>query len=372
MASSNRRVVVLAGAPDAGSLSWDEASRKAPLEASVENVERSNNPCAVRTAPSGPVWRSVDVKGGSAASKTSNVVQRKDTRDKVAELDHPVWSTEEDITQSDCFNAGDNATAGLPTIISQDLEIHNAFYEHSFALHEDSNTLLTASSQSTNDTWSSSNVEDSFVFSQGTKTAPFARHLTRLAAVPGAAYIGSIEPQTMTVDLVVGVVAVAAPKSITARRTKRQMDIVELMVGDESRSAFRISVWLPLQGKGNEETSGLSYIARQLRPHDIVLMNNIGLYVFKDQVHGQSLRRGLTSLQILSRKGTNRSELQAYYSAKDLDFADTNDPCLRNTKAVRDWLVGHVAAGANTWEAGDRTGAQATRDRLQTLPLDTQ
>lgn len=176
----------------------------------------------------------------------------------------------------------------------------------------------------------------------------------------------------MAVDLVVGIVAVAAPRSITTRRTKRQMDMVELNVGDESRSAFTISIWLPAQSENFEETGNLNPSAKQLCPHDIILMRNVGLYVFRDQVHGQSLRRGLTSLQILHRKGTSRGEVQAYYSAEDLELEDTNDSCLLRTRAVRDWLVGHVAPDTNAPGLRDRTRANHARDPLQTLPLDTQ
>lgn len=372
MKTLNRRVILLAGAPDAGSLTWDEASLTAPLEPPFVNTGRSINPQASQSISSRPVWRSIEFNKGSAPPLPQSVFVSNDDRGDWVKPEEPPSSTKDETTRSSYSEAGEGPNPGPSTFILADLEAPNAFYEHSFAMHEDSTTFLTASSQSFDDSSPSSNVEHSFIQTQGSKAALSAPHLTKLGAVPRTTYIRSIEPQTMAVDLVVGIVAVAAPRSITTRRTKRQMDMVELNVGDESRSAFTISIWLPAQSENFEETGNLNPSAKQLCPHDIILMRNVGLYVFRDQVHGQSLRRGLTSLQILHRKGTSRGEVQAYYSAEDLELEDTNDSCLLRTRAVRDWLVGHVAPDTNAPGLRDRTRANHARDPLQTLPLDTQ
>lgn len=361
MAVSARRVIVLDGAPKAVSLSWDEDSLTAPLESAFYIDKQHRGPNPLPAALSRPAWRSVDVGTVAAAIHCGRAGSEDSSRS--AAKGH----------NAACYpDAGQSMDVGSSIGMSQEPSVLNEFYERSFAVHEDSATFVSISSQGSDATWSSSKAEQSFASTQDSRAVPSAPHLATLKAVPSASYIRSIEPQTMTIDLVLGVIAIANPRSITTRKLKCQMEIVDTIVGDETQAPFRISIWLPAAARSGGETDDLSYITKNLRPHDVILAKNIGLHVFNDQVNGQSLRRGLTSLQVLYRNSVIRAAPKTCYSAKDLEAEATHDVCLQRTKAVRDWLVDNVAMNARPKTTRPRTRAQHAKYAADTLPPDTQ
>ncbi|TKA79409.1 hypothetical protein B0A49_03348, partial [Cryomyces minteri] len=76
------------------------------------------------------------------------------------------------------------------------------------------------------------------------KVITLSGRLTDISALPKADYLHKICPQTMTVDLVVGVISVAPARTVNVRKGGFEMDIVEMLVGDETKAGFSISFWL--------------------------------------------------------------------------------------------------------------------------------
>lgn len=115
--------------------------------------------------------------------------------------------------------------------------------------------------------------------------------ISNLKQIPTADYITSILPQTMTVNLLVGVVTIAAPRTVHLRRSNAEMDIVELVVGDETRAGFTVSFWLAPAESQSKPADDLRDSLRRLCSGDVVLLQNVALSCFRGCVYGQSLSK---------------------------------------------------------------------------------
>ncbi|KAL1898198.1 hypothetical protein Sste5346_003604 [Sporothrix stenoceras] len=131
--------------------------------------------------------------------------------------------------------------------------------------------------------------------------------LTHLADVPSAEYLLSVAPQTVSVNIVVAIVSVGAPRVVgnnnsndqnsNRRRDRPLASLVELVVGDETRSGFGLTIWM--DGAAPSGPSSLVTLLPSLAPHDVVLLRHVALHVFGDKVYGSSLRKDQTKMHIL-------------------------------------------------------------------------
>lgn len=115
--------------------------------------------------------------------------------------------------------------------------------------------------------------------------------VTDLKRLPNAVYINQIAPQTITVNLVAAVVSSAPPRNIKLRQTNRKVDLVEMIIADETRAGFQISFWLPADPEKKDPTRKM---LKELKPKDLILVKNVALHVWNGTVFGQSLRKGWT------------------------------------------------------------------------------
>jgi len=190
---------------------------------------------------------------------------------------------------------------------------HNAFLEHSLAVldnlqssqiapHDDTicedeeMTFLTATSFVTDESISQgSSFDASHPNSSNHQPITISGPISSIKSLPTASYLQSIRPQTITTNLVVGIISVASPKTVTVRRGNYTMDVVEMIVGDDTKAGFSISTWLaPEDPKQQSNKNDLRHSLRKLRPGDVVLLDRLALSVFRDQVFGQSLNRKTT------------------------------------------------------------------------------
>ena len=358
-----QRLLVLTGAPSADSLTWNDANLLTSLEPpfciqTVKDTSKSR-----REETSLPVWRNIGLDYNGSRSDFGGIPKKKRKLSASTGIgsDFAFSSQGENVMASDRDNMSSAHGDSL-----------DDFYEHSFTAHELSTAFLTSSSQESDDTWYSAEVDCSLPPERRSKAVPSDPLLTHLRDIPDSSYIRSIEPQTMTVNLIIGIVSVGMPKMIIARKSKRRLELVEMIVGDETGSGFRISLWLPEDSNDSHKANTLRDTVRRLQPHDILLGENIGLYTFKDSVHGQSLRKDLSGLRILHSKNTSKQGAQNLYTTSDLAREDSKDICLQRTIAVRNWMLKHVPSDTfATPKRSRRMGRQ--RGHLQnTLPLDTQ
>ncbi|KAJ5476383.1 hypothetical protein N7475_002112 [Penicillium sp. IBT 31633x] len=232
--------------------------------------------------------------------------------------------------------------------------ILSQFYNHSFAVHDTSEVTI-SDMYAADSTQESTLEENSAIISStgldqpDTLSSPPTLHipgpLSNLQDLPTARYIQSITPQTMTVNLIVGVLAVHPPRRILTRQWKTEWDIVELVVGDETRAGFGVNFWLkPDQPSGAKsgEADRLSRSFASLRPRDIVLLRTVGLSTFQDQVYGQSLRRGMTTVELLHRHPVDVTDAVGLYQNIILEDGFQNNAPVLKTRRVRDWLLQFV------------------------------
>ena len=360
-----QRVLMLTGATSAGSLTWDDANLLNSLEPPFCVRTVTDFPESKRADSSRPVWRNVSLDYIRSRSDLGSESVPEKKRKLSASI-----GIESDLA----FSSQDESLMALDQdrMSSATGDSLGDFYEHSFTAHELSTTFLTSSSQETDDTWYSAEVDCSLPPERCSKVVSSALRLTHLRDIPNSSYIRSIEPQTMTVNLIIGIVSIGMPKTIVARKSKRRLGLVEMIVGDETGSGFRISLWLPEDSNDSHKAVTLRDTVKRLQPHDILLAKNIGLYAFKDSVHGQSLRKDLSSLEVLYSKNTSEKGSPNLYNTSDLVREDLKDISLQRTIAVRNWMLKHVPGGTF---ATPKRSRRLTRQRghLQdTLPLDTQ
>jgi hypothetical protein len=169
--------------------------------------------------------------------------------------------------------------------------------------------------------------------------------IVNLRTIPKADDLIRIAPQTVTVNLVVGIISIMAPRTVQLRRSKNTMDIVELIVGDDTRANFSISIWLvprPSQQDQLREDS-MRTTLENLRTRDLVTFQNVALHVWQGQVYGQSLSRRIsrneTKVELLGRDGGIDKRLL------DKDLTVQN-PQFAKVKRVADWIIAFLGVSA--------------------------
>jgi len=225
------------------------------------------------------------------------------------------------------------------------------FYNYSFAMHEKNETLISDLESSTQGSATSSDIVLSIINSSGgaetfEPQTPFQINgtLYDLQDLPTAAHLESIVPQTMSVNLIAGVIAIHPPRRVVTRQWKTEFDIIELVVGDETRTGFGVNIWLPPERSTAAKTKQIDRLRqslRVLRPQDIVLLRTVGLSSFQNQVYGQTLR-GMTQIDLLHRRPVDVTDAGGYYRESNFDFDNLDDDqplLLQKARRVRKWVL---------------------------------
>ncbi|KAL2005804.1 hypothetical protein VTN00DRAFT_10297 [Thermoascus crustaceus] len=366
----SRKLIFLMGAPTPGSLNWDEDKLfDGPIPPfSGENVSDRGN-LLPSDAPAAK-WRLL---------QDHQLFEQTSTQDNQQE---PLFFTTRDLVgdtteQSVLTATGDTSAAAGDIALSQ-------FYDHSIAIHEESRVSFSESAylDSTHDETSILTEEStrySFETQPGddrevaeTRFPSLRGHLSDLKDIPNAGYLRSIVPQTMTVNLIVGIIAVYPPRRVTTRRWKREMDIVELVVGDETRTGFGLTFWIPPgHGRDRPDQDGLGKTLAGLRPRDIILVRTLGLSSFRERVYGQGLARGMTKIDLVHRQPVDRSDSCGLYSTRAVSVAGRDEPHLLKTRRVREWIWQFVGSGPDG-AGGDGGMSHGHAQQARHLPPDTQ
>jgi hypothetical protein len=330
------KVLIFAGAPRNSSLSWDPAVLLTEISESIARFAGLPQPTTTSVeiastsfAQQHAVWRSLPLE---KAKLHSGFTQQ-----------HALDNWQHD--QSDFFT-----TAGV-SFISDDGSQNNdevtndllsQFYEQSRAVHDQiPSSQLVLESQPSEETSfvtdTSVSYEETSV-TDGTTKGPLgnhrAAHLSNLQDLPSAAYLIKAQPATVTVNLIVGIISLSAPRAIKTRWGGTS-SLVEVLVGDETKSGFAITFWLPSSSVEDSELAGL-------RAQDVVLIQNVALNVFMKKVYGSGLRKGMTKVHLLYRQKLDRHDAGGHYTSADLASAGTGNPQLEKTRSVREWVLNFV------------------------------
>ncbi|KZL76271.1 hypothetical protein CT0861_02845 [Colletotrichum tofieldiae] len=369
------RVLLFTGAPEADWSSPDLLLPSAPAPAPTPNPDSTSTPAAAA-----PAWRSLTLH----------------RQPLVTGFSQPHGLPSDFLPPAHFFSLSLDADSELDTTAGGASQgLRSQFYDQSLALHHDlassqlpppptpsrpeapgtSRVASTAGQQteSFNNTTATDSfvteTTDSFQDTTGDPTTPGARpplvtshHLSDLEDIPPGPDLLRLAPQTVTVNLVAGVMAVSEPRGVRTR-WGHELSLVEVLVGDETRAGFGVTFWLPPDGGGGGDPS----MPTQLRRQDVVLLQNVALHVFRGKVYGQSLRKGLTRTTVLYRRKLGEDDEGGYYRPRDLETGrgEGTHPQLAKTRRVWEWVLTFVGGEERTDPKGTKRGWDAPPDDTQ-------
>ncbi|KAL5346284.1 hypothetical protein ACLOAV_008552 [Pseudogymnoascus australis] len=389
-------VLVFAGAPMPSSLNWESDTLiESFLPPIVQFAGLSNDelPSPLPTASHERVrWRSL-----RAATEPLVYSQlRADTLPGTDKETAAVSATPDSAFSS--FGTHQSASsarevATQPPLAEFTEDITSQFYEDSLAIYENlpssaipalgpEDQILRPDAEAGTTASNSTSFSTSLGFSFNSHSTalsngehlpvPDGGRISDLSHIPNSKYLHSIQPQTMTVNVIVGIISISPPRSIQTRGGSA-VEIVELLVGDETRSGFGINCWLPLNAVSRPVGShpDLRSSLTGLRPQDIILVRNVALSSFRGKVYGQSLRREVTKVDLLFRNRIDREDEGGCYSSRDLNTTISSDthPQVGKTIRVREWVLRFVGHGAGTMRRTDEGKVEVVDEKL---PPDTQ
>lgn len=380
-------MIILAGAPAPAKLDWSEKSLiSEPMH--LEGVVAS--PLSPTSKAFGAQWRQITTQRLQMRPILPKLnIDPRPTPSELTKGGADFFSADEylgtqtpvsDISanESQPSASGASASGGSADSTSEAL---SDYYEHSFTIHEaiPSNQLSgfseytpgTPTYESNEEMFPQTPINGGGIIRTSSQRrlsqAPRPKHLSDLEDIPNAHYLSSIEPQTMTVNLIVGIISIAPTRTVmTGQRygKPRATELVEMIVGDDTKTGFSITMWLPREMRVNWKDgahaapegsrSVLRRSLRFMRPRDVVLLQNVALSSFQGKVHGQSLKGDVTKIDLLFRKKVDDDDLSGIYSVSNLRTATGKDPQVLKVKKVRDWMTEFV---------GDRGSPPASKGR---------
>lgn len=358
-----RKLIFLTGAPTSQNLLWNEAKL---FDAPVAPFSDASMPAAPepdRSFDSQPVrWR---ILRRTHLSKDLCALAAPDGRT-------PFFTT-----------LGLAATSSGELNVEQNTEGLSQFYDHSFHVLKTADVSVsveTVPDESYQESCSLASSNASLATAQAdpeplpSMLLSIQGRVRDLKDIPSADYLDSIIPQTMTVNLIVGVLGVHPLRSVVTRQWNRELDIVEVVVADETRAGFAITFWLAVQDQtvlSKNASDSLRETLAGLRPRDIVLLRTVALSSFQRRVFGQSLRNGITKVDLLYRQPVEATDAGGVYSTKAImggqdQLSGTQPSVLMKVRKVREWLMRFVRKPTEA-TGDDEKGASVVR-----LPPDTQ
>ncbi|KAK5130158.1 hypothetical protein LTR08_002412 [Meristemomyces frigidus] len=347
--------ILLAGAPESDSLSWDDSALISDFESPLKRFlasQQDPSAASLDTSTSQmPKWRAVSMAGNKHEVSKSTPA--------------------DDGPQTQFLSFDQDATSGRERLqfLQQSLSHLNELDSSQIAPVADDTTFVSGTFSTSFESTSYPTTYGSFSIASLPTTQPQHSpaqpqvHITGLITdvkrISHADDLLRIAPQTVTINLLAAVISVSPARTVRLRKRGGEMDIIELLVGDDTRAGFSISFWLASADSQRKEPDDMRDVLRQLRAGDIVLLQNIALSAFKGSVYGQSLSR---------RFARNSTTLHVLGDGQVLVAGPVHSKYLR----VREWALDFVGRdGRRSSDASDDLRRSGRRQR-EDLPPDTQ
>ena len=359
MASRPKEIIFLAGAPAAHDLRWNEASLTPYFGVQFrrylgDNIEEDSTTQITTTPASHPLakWRAVPMP--EDATK-----QPSDRAEGTQFLSFGKAIHDDDDLEHRRFL--EHSLAVLQSLESSQIEVPDDTYL------DDTTTMRFGSFGGTlTSELSLQESDDSLATNSSEQTGPqvivFEGPLTDLRRIPNAQHLRAIQPQTMTVNILASVIVVKPPRTVQLRRRDAEMDIVEVIFGDETKANFTISFWLTpadSQATRTPKKGSLREAVSELRSGDVVIATHIALNEFNGNVYGNSLSRRIT------RNNTTLIKLSG-------SVTGLSSPAASKLSRVRNWSKQFVG-GMKRASSPEFSPSKLTKRRTQlVLPADTQ
>ena len=371
MHQDGHRIIFLTGAPLSCTLEWTEESLCSPLQSCYTECKNTDNavPSSETTRPN---WRALPLEARYLPSGFAQDIEAEGHHEE--ELSQGNETSFLTVTEISTISDDDEGPLGRGSQSSGKStdEVLTQFYEQSYALHEeiDLSDAITLDSMNVNDL--SSVIDSEEIQRPGRRlsgvppTKPRSINITSLENIPNAAMIRELGVSTMSVDLLVGIISISAPRTVRTRKFGRMVELVEMIVADNTKAGFGITIWLP---EATSQANTLRSSITRLRPRDVVLTRNVALNTFKGKVYGQSLRKGITKADLLYRYLMDSHDEPGAYTLAELD-SNVEDSQMMRVREVRDWIKSFIGADQEL-PADDRKYLRHTTRKVQ-LPADTQ
>ncbi|KAK3955629.1 hypothetical protein QBC32DRAFT_377787 [Pseudoneurospora amorphoporcata] len=335
------KVLIFTGAPESRALDWNTPDLLVDFDASFLEIQTRHRPGPEQnlipaSAPTPAAWRCLSLEKERIPT---GYTQQYDSS--------PEPQPDDFLTIASISRSFDES--------SGDLE--SQFYEHSLALHHSLTSVM--SDEDHLDTASFLDITN-HVHIKEPLTLRGGDRLTDLKDIPSAAYLIKAQPQTITCNLIVGIISISQPRTVGTRWGSDRF-LVEVLVGDETKAGFAVTFWLP-PGCDTVEGSML----QGLRNRDVVLLQNVALNVFAKKVYGSSLPKRLTQVHLLFRPRLDPTDVGGHYAPSDLSVTRTTHPQLDKTRRVWDWVLRFVGPGPITVAAPE--SARKSKNNKYALP----
>ncbi|MCJ1250142.1 hypothetical protein MMC30_007368 [Trapelia coarctata] len=369
-------VKLFTGAPDAKGLRWANEDLTVPLLPCFATDTPLGKTLPPTSSHSKPVWRSIPLHQNLLPTGYSQFLERQYLQHAEDDTSFDAEETSFLDTRELSFLSSSASDNECP-ISADAADILTQFYEQSFAAREEIPSSQIVGLQSSSETSfisTASDLSSSYLgpsaedIRSTQRPIPISGPLASLKDIPNAAYLRSINPQTMTVNLIVGIISLPQPRTIRSRKWGRTLELIEMIVADDTKAGFGINLWLP---SGDPLPGSLKAIADTLRPQDVILLRNVALDSFRNNVNGQSLRKDLTKLDLMYRNVIDKHDERGVYGLQDLEDAAAMDAQARKVKDVKDWVMQFVSGGPKDGNLR-RTRATGLVAELTVLPPDTQ
>jgi hypothetical protein len=352
------RRVFLTGAPDASTLDWDSSDLNSEFDTVIaEYLDPNASRAPTRQVLDQPAWRRLPLQKEHLPTGLSQKIILTPYDPDVSSWrpKHQDDFTETSFLDTTFLSITSSNSVSIPS--GANSEVLSQFYDHSYAIHKDLAPSQGSSCVDESFTTDSSEIDSTTsTVTQAPSLAFLQNHnpltpIIDLSSIPPAGYLFKIQPQTMTVNLIVGLISVSPARTITVKRTRREVELIELLVGDETKAGFKVTFWLdPVSANTEHANSNKARSTREtlsmVRSQDVLLLSNVALSSFRGSVFGQSLRRGLTGVDLLYR--TNRVDRSDDRYRPNLgymeDATNASNSHLKKTRDVIDWVLKFVGS----------------------------
>jgi hypothetical protein len=342
---ASKRCILLAGAPEAGDLRWDDEHLLAGFRPQIkrfiegENISTGDPSTQETPPPTYAKWRAIPYD-----SEKSNDHRNSPDPELTQFLS---FDDEGEAARRDDFL--ERSIALLDDIAPIHI-VPGAALQHADDESGLETTFWTNNSFATT-SFTSTRASDGSFLLPPTENVDISGPITDLKRIPNADYISRIQPQTITVNLAVGIIAISPVRTVRLRRRNAEMDIIDLTVGDETRAGFSISFWLVPVESQRKPIDDLRDVLSKLRTGDVVVVNNVALSAFKGCVYGQSLSRRF------ARNSTSISLIGDVLGA---------GPSRPKVERVQEWTMDFVGVATR------RSAKKEESRHVDALPPDTQ
>ena len=318
------KLIILTGAPSSSALNRSTTplltTFTAPLTSLLSDAPHSSSPSpSMPPTPSAPAWRSLPLRKTHLHTDL--------TQPSIPSFLHPEFAAPQ--------------TPYIPSQEEPSEDLRSQFYEYSLSIY-DSHPTSTSFHHS---------IAPSF------QTLGYPTRATDLISIP--------KPPSPPLTLLVAIVSTAR-KTVTTRHGERAL--VEALVGDDTRSAFQLTLWL---GDPRKKEGILARDLEGLRVGDVVLVQNVGVAVFRGRVYAQSVAGGMdTRVRLLYREPESDDEGEeeeeegggceralrnrvGHYSWEDMVVEGPVHPQLGKTRRVRRWMRGLLGEDGGGVRDGD-------------------